>query len=241
MQLQPSIESQLRAISQPELTVELFHGFRRHQVVTECWRKENGRWELKPIAFTEDWTGEHFAVLVKHLRNTLQTGGAVIGAFGATRLLGFASLENERFGTSARYLQLSSLHVSAEQRGAGLGKTLFRRICREALNRGAEKLYISAHSAKETQAFYRAVGCVEAREINARLAEEEQCDCQLEFELSPPVSLPVQPRHVAATAHPPNLPLANQARRQSPIAPSLRQCIPSSKRHKAYPIDGAHN
>ncbi len=48
---------------------------------------------------------------------------------------------------------------------------------------GAEKLYISAHSSKESQAFYKAVGCVEAEEYNPASVEKEPCDCQLEYRL----------------------------------------------------------
>lgn len=48
---------------------------------------------------------------------------------------------------------------------------------------GAKKLYISAHSSEETQAFYKALGCVEAKEYNSKLVAEEPCDCQLEYSL----------------------------------------------------------
>ena len=48
---------------------------------------------------------------------------------------------------------------------------------------GADKLYISAHSSKENQAAYKALGCVHAKEINPKLAEEEPCDVQLEYVL----------------------------------------------------------
>jgi hypothetical protein len=48
---------------------------------------------------------------------------------------------------------------------------------------GAQKLYISAHSSQESQAFYKAMGCVEAMEYNKRLVSEEPCDCQLEYNL----------------------------------------------------------
>ena len=46
-----------------------------------------------------------------------------------------------------------------------------------------DKLYISAHSSKESQAAYKAIGCVHAEEINQKLAEEEPCDVQLEYVL----------------------------------------------------------
>lgn len=172
-----------RAVELEELTPELFHRFNRHQDVKQCWRKEHGAWVLKEIAFTEEWGTKQFEFLVKCLRRTLHTGGAVIGAFSGGTLAGFASLENELFGNRYRYLQLSSLHVTYEKRGLGIGGKLFHRICTEAKKRGGEKLYISSHSSRETQAFYRAVGCREAAEYNEHLVSEEPCDCQLEFDL----------------------------------------------------------
>lgn len=52
---------------------------------------------------------------------------------------------------------------------------------------GAKKLYKSAHSSQETQAFYQAIGCVEAVEYNESLIAAEPYDCQLEYIL---LSLP---------------------------------------------------
>lgn len=49
-----------------------------------------------------------------------------------------------------------------------------------AQEHGAKKLYISAHSAVESQAFYETVGCVEAEECNQGHVEKEPYDCQLE-------------------------------------------------------------
>lgn len=86
-------------------------------------------------------------------------------------------------GKGRDYLDLSSLHVSAELRGRGTGRELFARAADWARERGAKKLYISAHSAVETQAFYKALGCVEAEEYNPEHVEQEPFDCQMEFVL----------------------------------------------------------
>jgi len=105
----------------------------------------------------------------------------VFGAFEKERLVGFASVENQLFGSRMQYVQLSCIHVSEEWRGKGIGKRLFVIAVEGARRLGAEKLYISAHSSKESQAFYHAMGCIEAIEYNKELAEAEPCDCQLEF------------------------------------------------------------
>lgn len=65
----------------------------------------------------------------------------------------------------------------------GIGRGLFELITEKAKEMGARKLYISAHSSEESQAFYIKLGCHEAIEYNEKLVAEEPCDCQLEFVL----------------------------------------------------------
>ena len=80
-------------------------------------------------------------------------------------------------------MDLVEIYVSEELRGQGVGKKLFLKAKEWAKQHGAEKLYISAHSAVESQAFYKSMGCVEAREYSAKHVEKEPCDCQLECPL----------------------------------------------------------
>lgn len=98
-------------------------------------------------------------------------------------LKGFVSVEPGLFGDEQRYLDLSSIHVSADMRGRGVGTDLFARAKAWAREHGAAKLYISAHSAVESQAFYKKLGCVEACVYNERHVAEEPYDCQLECAL----------------------------------------------------------
>lgn len=174
----------IRELNINEITTHLFANFNRYQDVKKCWRKENGKWQLKDIAFVEQWTSEEYEYLVKCLQNTIATGGRVIGAFCNNLLAGFASIENNLFGGQNEYLQLSSIHVSLDKRGMGIGKNLFSISCKNAKEMGAKKLYISAHSSQETQAFYKALGCREAEEYNKKMVENEPFDCQLEFRLT---------------------------------------------------------
>lgn len=173
-----------RELLRAELTVELFRHFDRYQKVQRCWRKEAGNWVLKDITFIEQWHAADYAYLVKCLQNTLETGGSVTGAFDETgKLVGFASVEPRRFGSRKQYCELSSLHVSCECRGRGIGSRLLACASAAGYRLGAEKLYISAHSSEETQAFYHAKGCVEAEEYEPALHAAEPCDCQLELVL----------------------------------------------------------
>ena len=165
------------------IDTQLFAQFDRYQKVTRCWRKEQGQFVLKEIAFTEQWDDADIAYLVQCLRRTVEQGGAVYGALDGGCLCGFCSVEREPFGSRREYVQLSSLHVSFEHRGRGIGRRLFALAARYAKQVGAAKLYISSHSAEETQAFYKAVGCVEAREYIEQIVQKEPCDCQLEYSL----------------------------------------------------------
>lgn len=174
---------ELRELREGELNRELFKDFDRFQEVKECWRKENGAWVVKENPFTEQWKDEDYEVLVKCLKNTIRTGGVVFGCFLNGKLKGFTSVEGTPFGKENQYLDLSSLHVSRDLRGQKAGSRLFKLVAEWAGKHGARKLYISSHSSVETQAFYKAMGCAEAREYDKEHVDREPCDCQLEYVL----------------------------------------------------------
>ena len=170
----------IRELTESEIDLNLFSGFQRRQVVEKCWRKVGGEWVVRPIAFVEEWGDAEYRELVACLKNTVSTGGAAFGAFENGRLIGFCSVEGVLFGKAREYIDLSCIHVSEDRRGRGVGRRLFMRAVAFGKRQGAKKLYISAHSSMESQAFYRAMGCVEAAEYDAVHVEKEPCDCQLE-------------------------------------------------------------
>lgn len=174
---------QYRKLNTDELTVDLFRTFRRRQVVTDCWRKEDGLWVIKSDPFIDDWDQDDYKFLARCLKNTLATGGLVYGAFVNGELKGFTSVEGALMGSRRQYMDLTSIHVSQDMRGQGIGRELFAAAKSFAREKGAEKLYISAHSAVESQAFYRAMGCTEAEEYISEHVEREPYDCQLECPL----------------------------------------------------------
>ncbi|MDE5741396.1 MAG: GNAT family N-acetyltransferase [Oscillospiraceae bacterium] len=174
-----------RELAAEEICREFFRGFIRRQEVVKCYRRERGEWVIRDDPFIDDWSEEDYGFLVRCLKNTVHTGGVVYGAFLDGRLKGFASVEAKLFGGEERYLDLSSIHVSADMRGHGIGKKLFIAAKSWAGKHGGKKLYISAHSAVETQAFYKAMGCTEAKVYNTEHVEREPFDCQLECEIIP--------------------------------------------------------
>ncbi len=172
-----------RQLGELELDLELFANFVRHQKVDMCRRKIDGEWKTVADPFTDDWTQEEYQMLVGCLKNTVLTGGFVCGAFYRGALKGFVSVEAALFGGEHRYMDLSSIHVSEDMRGKGIGRNLFEKASAFAEQKGAGKLYISAHSAVETQAFYQSMGCVEAQWYHREHVEREPYDCQLEYRL----------------------------------------------------------
>ena len=157
--------------------------FVRHQTVTECWRKTDNGWKLVPNDYEENWSQvqcREIADDVVHHMNLDQTG---FGAFDGERIIGFATVSHRIFGAAARYVQLVCFQISEEYRRQGIGRKLFSMACEEARRLGADKLYISAHSSKESQAAYRALGCSFAEEINEELAAAEPFDVQMEYRL----------------------------------------------------------
>ncbi len=172
-----------RVLCEEEICPELLNDFIRHQIVTKCWRKENGKWIIKDAPFVDDWTEKDYQILISCLKNTVLSNGFVYAAFYDGKLKGFVSVESEIFDDEQRYCDLSSIHISEDMRNKGIGRTLFLAAKEWAKQNGTKKLYISAHSAVESQAFYKSMGCVEAEVYNQKHVENEPYDCQLECSL----------------------------------------------------------
>lgn len=172
--------TEYREIRQNEICRALWKDFIRRQRVVNCRRKINGEWTVRPDPFLDDWSEADYETLIACLKRTSETGGFVYGAFLGGALKGFVSVEPAFFGNDGEYLDLSSLHVSADVRGNGIGKTLFGAAKEWARQRGARKLYISAHSAVETQAFYAKTGCTDALFLHEGHAAAEPFDVPLE-------------------------------------------------------------
>ena len=166
-----------------DLHPDLLQYFNRYQEVRRCLRRENDKWVLKDIPFVDQWDeATKKEVVSVDLTNCLNSGGVIWGVFNERHeLIAFASLLSNFFGSENQYLQLMHIHTSNEYRNKGIGKELFKRCAEKARCFGAKKLYISTHSSEESQHFYEKIGCVDAQEVNEKLAEHEPYDRQMEF------------------------------------------------------------
>ena len=177
------MEIDYRQLNNKNFTKHSLDDFIRHQKGQECWRIVDNRWKLVPITFDENWTVAECREIAKDIASHIEKDQTAFGAFDGEKPVGFITISHNIFGNTAKYLEVVCFQVSEPYRGQGIGTILFRQACEEARRLGAEKLYISAHSSKETQAAYKALGCVYAKEINQRLVQEEPCDVQLEYSL----------------------------------------------------------
>lgn len=79
--------------------------------------------------------------------------------------VGFCCIDGYLYGKTAKYANLIMLFVDDEWKRKGIGKALFKEICKYAKKNNAKKLFISAIPSVETIAFYFAMGCIDAKEI----------------------------------------------------------------------------
>jgi GNAT superfamily N-acetyltransferase len=170
-----------------ELTVEECERIKEinaSQYIGKAWREVNGKRQLVEINYQDlDWPNgyEHH---YSNLKKTIINDGVAFGAFERNgKLLGFATINPDFFGEKFNYVLLDQLFISLEHRNKGIGKKLFMLGVDVARKWMADKIYICAGSAEETIAFYFALGCKEALEINDELYESDPRDYQLEFSL----------------------------------------------------------
>ncbi len=154
------------------------------QYIGRAWREAQGRRQLVQIDYSQADFPNGFENHLASLVSTIQTGGSVLGAFYKERLVGYCSANSKCWGETCKYALLDQLFITKELRGKGIGKNLFFRMAGDFAKKGIDKFYICAASAEETIAFYFALGCEEAKEINQKLYQLDTRDLQLEFDFS---------------------------------------------------------
>ncbi|MEW8993304.1 GNAT family N-acetyltransferase [Clostridium sp.] len=154
------------------------------QYIGKAWREVDGNRKLVEINYHDcDWPNG-YEYHLRELKKTILSGGSAIGAFDSNnKLLGFSTVNREFFGDKFNYVLLDQLFITLECRNKGIGKKLFIHSANVAREWKADKIYICAGSAEETIAFYFAIGCKEAEEINKDLYQNDTRDYQLEFSL----------------------------------------------------------
>lgn len=153
------------------------------QYIGNAWREVNGERKLVKIDYQDKSWPNGYDYHFNSLEKTILWGGIAIGAFDDNKLIGFATINKEVFGTGNKYVLLEQLFITLDKRGSGIGKKLFMLSAKIAKEWNMDKIYICAGSSEETVAFYFAIGCVTAEEINKELYESDPRDFQLEYVL----------------------------------------------------------
>jgi len=173
---------QYRQLSLDDISPDMLLHFNRFQEVKKSWRKQNGEWVLVDTPFIDNWDeSKKRRVGNEDFPDVIRTGGFVFGAFDTNKLIGFAVVPSALIGKNKQYIQLDNMQVSFEYRHKGIGRVLFQLSRDAARTTDAKKLYISAQSSQESQAFYRSMGCVDAEEIIPELFEAEPYDVHMEY------------------------------------------------------------
>lgn len=130
-------------------------------------------WVIKDAPFIDDWSERDYQTLIACLKHTVEAGGFVYAAFCDGLLKALFPLSPSCLAARNNTLICQAFMFPRINAAQGIGKALFLAARSWARAQGARKLYISAHSAVESQAFYRAMGCVEARVYNQAHVEAE--------------------------------------------------------------------
>ena len=170
-------------LSLEDVKPDMFKYFNRYQEVKKKWETKNGEWVLVNSPHTLNWDeATKQKVATKYCKESIFSGGCLWGAFDDEKLIGFCAISSKPIGSKEQYMQLSQIHVSYEYRGKGIGRKLFSLSAEEMKNCTAKKFYIVANPSEESQAFYRAMGCVDAEEIISELFDDEY-DIHMEYVL----------------------------------------------------------
>ena len=182
--LKKKCDIRYQQLSLDDILPDMLLHFDRFQEVKKSWRKQNGEWTLVDTPFIEKWDASKKRHIVnKDFTDTIRSGGFVFGAFDANKLIGFAVVPNTLIGENKQYIQLAHMQVSFKYRYKGIGRALFQSVLYAARTTNAKKIYISAQSSQESQAFYRSMGCVDAEEVIPELFEAEPYDVHMEYVL----------------------------------------------------------
>lgn len=171
-------------IGNDRIAFDMLDKFTRKQIVKQRFSIKNGEELIEDVSFTDDWSVDKKHRIVKeYFVDATDNFGYNAGVYSGSDLIAFLSLDCNPIGDNNEYIQLTMLHVSDEFRKMGLGKILFQHAIKKAEVMGAKKLYLSAHSAYESQLFYRNLGCVHAKWVYSIAKELEPYDIQMEYEI----------------------------------------------------------
>lgn len=163
----------IQLLAKENMTERSLDNFCRTQNVKREFRLINNEYILVDCDWVMDWSLQKKQVVAKSL---FSNEYIAFGALEEGRIIGFISVETN---LRKKILVLDMIQVSQSYRNKGLGRKLFQIAKTKAKEMGAKQIYISACSAEETIAFYKAMGCKLAINPITTIAEDEPMDVQM--------------------------------------------------------------
>ncbi len=121
-------------------------------------------------------SADHWQPYIEQWEGLMERGGAAIGAFAGSRLVGIAVI---RYQLTRNMAQLAALFVDSAYRRRGVAKALVEEVSRLARAAGAQELYVSATPSESAVGFYISHGFTLAWPVNAELYEREPDDIHM--------------------------------------------------------------
>jgi len=168
-----------RRLQRPE--IGLLWTIDRRELVERIYEVRDAGLVLRAAVFDiRGWpTGEPEKAMPL-LEASFDRGGAFLGVFDGSRLVGAAVIDPRRLGPADDLVQLSFLHVGRDHRRLGVGTDLFEAAQDVATELGAAGLYVSATPSENTVDFYRRRGCQVTLHPDPELLALEPEDVHLE-------------------------------------------------------------
>ena len=156
----------------------------RTEIIGEVYYMRNGTLVLeKEHHEVPEWNEAQKQRRIEGLQKAFDKGATFNGAFDGDKLVGMSVLDHNPVKSGDNRLNLEGLWVSHQYRGKGIGKKLFEIAAKEAKERNAKTMYVSATPSQNTVHFYKRLGCKRAEPIDEYLFEKEPEDIHLELKL----------------------------------------------------------
>jgi GNAT superfamily N-acetyltransferase len=162
--------------------IQLIWTIDRSEVHHNIFKVVAGRLTLVPAYFEiPGWHPTTIEADTIRIRDCLDRGGFVRGAFHGSELVGVAVVDTKPIKSLPDHLQLFYLYVSRPVRGQGIGRQLFADAADAACDLGATALYISAVPTENTVNFYLRRGASVLEAPDPDLLQAEPDDIHLTF------------------------------------------------------------
>ncbi len=163
-----------RLLSFSDISDDMLLSFNHRQAWNKQWVKQDSVWVLLDACKVREWSHEKRQWIAEYLREQIERGGSVFGAFDGNHLVGFCSIDGVLSGSNKQYANLTMLFVDDKYQGMGIGKSIIFSILREAKRLGASKLFVSAIPSERTIAFYMAMSFCDAKEVIPEFIDSDE-------------------------------------------------------------------